>query len=236
VVCRRSGRTVSFTIYDRPKLPADLYRLALNGAFGIYYFINDEDDKPLNLAVDYMLTPTIAGAHYIFAAPVEVCDNCGRQEEQAHIVSNTAAITSLLLDYKEVQPAALPSLTPEHVVPFLKKRLRWRVYDVCFYPLREEMEVANFIFSSKEGSMIRDGWHNINLWISTSVSRRLSYLVDLEMPRTKTFQKLLPISSAGLHQRRQSCKVSCTIAEDQKLERKAQKLGFDLSNRISFIY
>jgi len=65
---------------------------------------------------------------HIFAAPVELCDNCGRQEQQAQIVSNTSAITSMLLDFIEI--GELADLEAESVVPFLKKRLRWRVTTV----------------------------------------------------------------------------------------------------------
>lgn len=65
---------------------------------------------------------------HIFAAPVEMCDNCGRQEEQAQIVTNTSAITSMLLDFVEI--GELENLEAEKVVPFLKNRLRWRVTTV----------------------------------------------------------------------------------------------------------
>ena len=52
-------------------------RLALNGAFTLYYFVGpapvaDTDEL-------YSIYPTLAGASHIFAAPEEVCDNCGNQ-------------------------------------------------------------------------------------------------------------------------------------------------------------
>jgi len=75
-----------------------------------------------------MVTPTLAGLSHVFAAPVEACDNCGRHEQQAVLVSNTTPITSMLLDYMEI--GELQSLHPEHVKPFLIERLKWRVVTV----------------------------------------------------------------------------------------------------------
>jgi len=104
-------------------------RLALNGAFTIFYFIkSDHSGGVPNATTDYALAPTLAGMTHIFAAPVELCDNCGRQEQQAQIVTNTSPITSMLLDFVEI--GELADLEAENVVPFLKKRLRWRVTTV----------------------------------------------------------------------------------------------------------
>ncbi|MCJ1396693.1 hypothetical protein MMC18_009585 [Xylographa bjoerkii] len=106
-------------------------RLALNGAFTIFYFVGPiiatEPTK-------YFLEPTLAGLNHIFAAPVQLCDSCGTQQQQAFVISNTTSITSMLLDYVKVPPESglerLESMRPEHVEPFLIKYLRWRAVDV----------------------------------------------------------------------------------------------------------
>ncbi|KAI9663307.1 MAG: hypothetical protein M1831_002591 [Alyxoria varia] len=97
-------------------------RLALNGAFSIFYFVKDNNDPP---GEKWLQDPSLAGITHIFAAPVEHCDNCGVQDEQSHVVTNTVPITSLLLDYVTI--GQLESLRPEHVKPFLTRGLKWRV-------------------------------------------------------------------------------------------------------------
>ncbi len=79
-----------------------------------------------------MNQPTMAGLSHIFAAPVEACDNCGRQRLQAHLVTSTAPITPMLLDYVKIRE--LEDLTPEKVKEFLVKMLKWRVVDVSSRP------------------------------------------------------------------------------------------------------
>jgi len=59
---------------------------------------------------------------------VEACDNCGNQQQQAHLVSNTAPITPILLDY--VQLGDLADLSMANVKPFLVKNLKWRILTV----------------------------------------------------------------------------------------------------------
>ena len=106
-------------------------RLAPNGAFTIFYFVG-----PIVVTepAKYFLEPTLVGVNHIFAAPVEFCDNCGTQEQEAFVISNTTSITSMLLDYVKVLPESglekLESMRPEHVKPFLIKYLRWRAVDV----------------------------------------------------------------------------------------------------------
>jgi hypothetical protein len=67
---------------------------------------------------------------YVFAAPVEMCDNCGAQEEQAYLVSDTVPITPMLLDYEKT--GELASLGAVDVVEFLKSKLKWRVLKVSW--------------------------------------------------------------------------------------------------------
>ena len=104
--------------------------MALNGAFTIFYFVN-ESSAPIPADSNYILEPTLAGITHIFAAPEDLCDNCGRQDQQGTVVTNTVPITSLLLDY--VKKGRLESLRPEHVKPFLIRGLKWRVVSVSLY-------------------------------------------------------------------------------------------------------
>lgn len=132
-------------------------RLGLNGTFTIFFFIGaPDDDQP----VKYSVQPTLAGITHNFAAPIEHCDNCGRQEEQGHLVSGTVVITPILNDY--ILIGELRDLTPESVEPFLVKHLKWRIVTVssslplpsssCFpyrplYQLKSELKEENFIDS-----------------------------------------------------------------------------------------
>ncbi|KAF2731878.1 Di-copper centre-containing protein [Polyplosphaeria fusca] len=98
-------------------------RLALNGSFSILYFLGDFDASlpPSSLG----LAPTFVGNTHIFTAPIQACDNCGHQDQQAHLVTNTTPMTAMLLDYEAT--GRLASLRPEHVKPFLVQNLKWRV-------------------------------------------------------------------------------------------------------------
>lgn len=87
-----------------------------------------------------MVAPALAGIHHVFTSSAEACHNCSGHAESAHLISDTTSITSILLDYTHAKvkeatkttPAEyeLPSMAPEHVVPFLIKKLKWRVVDV----------------------------------------------------------------------------------------------------------
>jgi tyrosinase len=102
-------------------------RLAFNGSGTIYFFVGEA--PPPNIATsDYLSYPTLAGVNHIFAAPTEACDNCGNQQNQAHLVTDTAPITPILLDY--IQVGQLDDLTVRNVKPFLIKHLKWRIVTV----------------------------------------------------------------------------------------------------------
>ncbi|KAK7753914.1 hypothetical protein SLS62_004012 [Diatrype stigma] len=106
-----------------------IQRLALNGDFTIFYFIGTEHRPGAPSSdSDFALAPTLAGMNHVFAAPTQLCDNCGRQDEQGLIVTNTVAITSVLLDFIEV--GELGGLEREDVIPFLQKRLKWRILTI----------------------------------------------------------------------------------------------------------
>jgi tyrosinase len=67
----------------------------------------------------------------VFAAPIEACDNCGRDKEKQALVADTTDITPILLDYVKV--SKLSDLSAGQVVTFLKNRLKWRVVTVCTF-------------------------------------------------------------------------------------------------------
>lgn len=77
---------------------------------------------------DWSALPGFAGVTHVFASPTEVCDNCGKQEHQAHLVTSTSPITSLLIDY--VEKGQMASMEAQDVEPFLVKNLKWRVQTV----------------------------------------------------------------------------------------------------------
>ncbi|KXJ86569.1 hypothetical protein Micbo1qcDRAFT_208983 [Microdochium bolleyi] len=100
-------------------------RMAANGSYTIFYIIGDVDGQS---GQEWASQPGFVGLSHIFTAPREACDNCGRQEEQAQLVTSTTPITSLLLDY--IKAGELGSMDPQDVEPFLIKKLKWRVQTV----------------------------------------------------------------------------------------------------------
>ena len=86
------------------------------------------------------MAPTLAGSTYIFAAPTDICDNCGVQSEQAHLVTDTTSLTGMLMDYIKI--GELASIEPKDVKPFLVDRLRWRVVTVSFLKERLSFPVV----------------------------------------------------------------------------------------------
>ena len=107
-------------------------RNALNGPFTIYFFLCSKSRFPDD-PDEYAVNPYLAGINHIFAAPREVCDNCGQQDAAGHLASDTVPITPLLLDY--MNNGTLESMRAEHVRPFLVKYLRWRVVYVSLIVL-----------------------------------------------------------------------------------------------------
>ncbi|EXJ66952.1 uncharacterized protein A1O5_10147 [Cladophialophora psammophila CBS 110553] len=102
---------------------------AFNGPFIIYFFLCPKSRFPDNPA-EYAVSPYLAGINHVFAAPREVCDNCGQQDAAGVLASDTVPITPLLLGY--MVNGTLESMRAEHVCPFLVKYLRWRVVYISF--------------------------------------------------------------------------------------------------------
>ncbi|KIW71471.1 hypothetical protein PV04_03631 [Phialophora macrospora] len=99
----------------------EVERLALNGSFDIHYFTGPFGGDPTK----YLIEKELAGVTNVFTAPIEACDNCGRNLEQALLVTGTTDITPILLDYIKI--GQLQSLDASDVVAFLKNGLKWRV-------------------------------------------------------------------------------------------------------------
>lgn len=98
-------------------------RHAFNGPFVVYYFIRKFED---DVAV-YDEQLTLAGIDYVFVSSRQICNNCGIQAENESLLTDTAVITPLLLNYIG---NGLEDLTPAKVVPFLIDNLKWRVVSV----------------------------------------------------------------------------------------------------------
>ena len=98
---------------------------AFNGSSTLFYFVtgNNYIRKP------YTQEPTLAALNHIFSASVEACPNCARQAEAGDIISDTEAITPILLDIVK-NTSVLESIEPEHVVPFLRRNFQVRIIGV----------------------------------------------------------------------------------------------------------
>ncbi|KIW95713.1 uncharacterized protein Z519_04298 [Cladophialophora bantiana CBS 173.52] len=107
-------------------------RNAFNGPFTIYFFLCPKSRFPDDPA-EYAVSSFLARINHVFAAPREVCDNCGQPDAAGVLASDTVPITPLQLDY--MVNGTLESMRAEHVCPFLVKYLRWRVVSVSHHPL-----------------------------------------------------------------------------------------------------
>jgi hypothetical protein len=104
--------------------------MALNGPFGIYYFIGEAGGAINVLPENYLVAPTLAAFSYNFTSTTENCANCAKHGEERVKITSTAVLTPILIDYIKI--GDLRSLDPNDVKPFLVDRLRWRVSTVCF--------------------------------------------------------------------------------------------------------
>ncbi|KAK1830571.1 hypothetical protein QBC39DRAFT_353383 [Podospora conica] len=110
-------------------------RAAANGPFTIYFFLCTHGELADGDTSAYAHSPFLAGVNHVFAAPRELCDNCGDREAAGQLASDTTPVTPLLLDYLGIEGNGLESLRPEHVKGFLVRYLRWRVVFVSFFSL-----------------------------------------------------------------------------------------------------
>jgi hypothetical protein len=103
-------------------------RLALNGPFGIYYFIGGPGGKVDVLPNKYLVAPTLAAFTYNFTSSPDTCENCAQQRKERMKITGCEVLTPILIDYIKI--GELKSLEPQDVKPFLVDRLRWRVSTV----------------------------------------------------------------------------------------------------------
>jgi tyrosinase len=105
--------------------------MALNGPFGIYYFIGAAGGEINVLPENYLVASTLAAFSYNFTSTTQNCANCARHGEERVKITSTAVLTPMLIDY--IKTGDLRSLDTNDVEPFLVDRLRWRVSTVCFF-------------------------------------------------------------------------------------------------------
>lgn len=106
----------------------EVERMALNGPFGIYYFIGAAGGEVTALPEDYLVAPTLAAFSYNFTSRIDNCANCAKQGEEGIKITSTEVLTPMLIDY--IRIGDLRSLDPTDVKPFLVDRLRWRVLTI----------------------------------------------------------------------------------------------------------
>ena len=97
------SEAVSLLSSNSPHTTLTLFtlRAAANGPFTIYFFLSLSGEITTD-PTRYGQSPHLAGLNHIFAAPCEVCSNCGDLEAAGQLVSDTSPITPLLLDYLNV--------------------------------------------------------------------------------------------------------------------------------------
>lgn len=116
-------------------------KYAFDGSFSVHVFIGHvKDEQPQR----YMTKKNEVGFMGVFSrstADLEHCDNCQRSQQADLMCSDVVPLTSYLQDYLETNPRAhelievgqiktLPDLEAEHVIPFLKEHLQWRMTDL----------------------------------------------------------------------------------------------------------
>ncbi|KAK1826001.1 hypothetical protein QBC39DRAFT_317544 [Podospora conica] len=127
--------TVPLNAID-PRFDRDWYvdsrvkRMAANGTFTIYFFLSPKGALPDDDPLQYASSPYLVGMHHVFTSDREGCANCAGAEDAGKLSVGTQPITGSLLRYMEDEVEGgegVESMRPEHVEPFLKERLRWRV-------------------------------------------------------------------------------------------------------------
>ncbi|KAG8825735.1 hypothetical protein FRC19_010652 [Serendipita sp. 401] len=91
--------------------------------FYVHIFLGDFNPDPSLWSQD----PNLVGTHVIFTSQIEVtgCERCQLGAAEHMRVGGTIPLTGALV--QSVQEGRVPDLTPEHVAPFLRKELHWRV-------------------------------------------------------------------------------------------------------------
>ena len=116
-------------------------KYAFDGSFNVHIFIgwvkNEQPER-------YMTKKNEVSFTTVFAAPSETsgdCATCEKNRRNDISVEDAIPLTTQLSDYLDSNPISagliaqgnlltIPSLAPEHVVPFLKEHLQWRMTDL----------------------------------------------------------------------------------------------------------
>ncbi|KAI9804942.1 MAG: hypothetical protein M1833_006245 [Piccolia ochrophora] len=116
-------------------------KFALTQTFTIHIFLGSPNDSSPET---WMTAPNQVGFTTVFANNDEAhCANCQTQRDQKLLYADVVPLTTALVAYLKSNEAeqgppqenrVLESLEPEHVVPFLKERLEWRVVDAASVP------------------------------------------------------------------------------------------------------
>ena len=113
-------------------------RFAFDGSFNIHLFIgyikNEQPELYITKNLEVGFTGVFASA---YSSP---CANCHIQRQEGLIYEDAIPISPYLFDYLTSNTATdgpeqalrtLESFRPEHVVPFLKANIGWRVTDIA---------------------------------------------------------------------------------------------------------
>lgn len=178
-----------------------------------------------------MLSPAFVGNTHVFSAPVEACDNCGMQSQQAQLVSNTTPLTDQLLDY--VASGYLESMRPEHVNPFLIKNLKWRVIAVSFQFLCPICGITNAFILSRtvKGFLPRNSLKRRIL--AFLYPARLRRCLERRAKSSTNALTMSPLRSSG--RRRRVNRILRMMNSEFERKRSANKVAHDqnlISNTI----
>lgn len=139
------------TVYQTWNAHIKVRKFAFDGSFSIHFFIGYvKDEQPER----YMTKKNEVGFSGIFASPSEsACASCKENRDQDVITEDIVPLTTKLVDYLDSNPISgnlirdgeiktITSLEPEHVVPFLKEHLQWRMVDTVSNLLEGQEEDA----------------------------------------------------------------------------------------------
>lgn len=124
-------------------------KFAFNGSFSVHLFIGDIKDDQTER---FLTKKNEIGFTGIFASPWDApCANCEKQRAEGAMYQDAIPITHALYDFLRTNAGqwedgdgpdqelrVLDSFRPEHVVPFLKEHLQWRVVDAASGLIEDE--------------------------------------------------------------------------------------------------
>lgn len=176
-------------------------RFAVNGhTFVIHLFLGDfpEDPNEWEAAESHIGVISIFGGGLFSSGQ---CSNCSRQaeSEETSLVTGQTSITNALLDLienkTENKGELLPSLEREHVGPFLRKALHWRITTAS---IRHKLmsTYIDYIMSSQVGNVIYDLRDVPSLKVSVGVSKATLPLNDGDFIEFGEFE-VLDVTTQG---------------------------------------